>query len=443
MLVGIVVFTAACAWRMNNLYESGHTRRRQDLGSINQAVWNSSRGHILHATILRVGTRDHLEPILIVYALNYLVGGTIRSLMVVHAFLIALGAVPLYLLARRRGLGVAETLLFPMAYFLLPPLHQMMKSAWLRPELLFFPALVLMAYAIVFSHRRCLIVSVVLALFCKEAGAFTVLGLGIYLMVFERRWRLGAALAILGALWVPMVSFVLLPAVSGMKVGHMSRIRPCGMDILRRLWGKRWPPIVAALIPCLLILKRWAAVIPLPHMVGLLFFKTRLRYIMPIIPIPWFLAMDVLAEWRWARSRRVVLILLPLVMIATNICLGYWEPMEPDPVIAAAGPLMAMIPEGAAVCTNNRLLVHLSGRARIYEFNRKHRPKHDGQDYLGADYFLLSREKVTRPPFKRHDTLAEARAEIDTLGVALVAEAHPWQLYRRKAHDETEPEDDE
>jgi hypothetical protein len=123
-------------------------------------------------------------------------------------------------------------------------------------------------------------------------------------MLAERRWKLGAALALLGALWVPMVSLVLLPGVSGMEVGHMTRIRPYSLDRLKDLYGMRWPAAAAVLTVFLLILRRWAVTIALPHLVGLLFFVTRLRYIVPVIPIPWFLTMDVLAGWRRVGPRR-------------------------------------------------------------------------------------------------------------------------------------------
>ena len=444
LLVGMLVFTIACAWRMERLCETGTTRHPQDLASINQAIWNSAHGNLLHATILRVGARDHLEPILIVYGLNYRLGGSIYSLMAVHAFLISLGAVPFYLLGRQRNLPVAESLLLSASYFLFPPLYHMMQSAWLRPVLLFFPALTTMAYAIVFSKPRWLIASVVLALFCKESAGITVFGLGIYLAFFERRWRVGGAVALLGAVWMPFVSFALLPWVSGMDVGHASRIRPCSLDILRRLTGKLWPVMVAAMVPCLLVMRRWAAVIGIPHMVGLLFFKTRLRYIIPIIPIPWFLAMDVLAGWRKVAWRRAFLVLLPVMMVTANIWLEYWEKLEPDTMIDAARPLMAMIPPDAAVCTNNRLLVHLSSRARIYEFNRRHRPRYDGRDYIDADYFLLTFSKeVRRPPFSRHRAAKNALEELQERGLELVAKREPWKLFRRTGRLSGEEKDDE
>jgi hypothetical protein len=253
-------------------------------------------------------------------------------------------------------------------------------------------------------------------------------------MLAERRWKLGAALALLGALWVPMVSLLLLPGVSGMEVGHMTRIRPYSPDRLKALYGMRWPAVAAVLTVFLLILRRWAVTIALPHLVGLLFFVTRLRYIIPILPIPWFLTMDVLTGWRRVGLRRLVLASLPIFMIVANIRLGYWERLEPDPLITAAAPLIELIPPEAGVATHNRLLVHLSSRARLYEFNRRHRPRDTGRDYLDADYFLLSREDRGMPQssMRRHRSLKAAWEELEGLDLAVVGEDHPWKLYRRR-----------
>ena len=93
---------------------------------------------------------------------------------------------------------------------------------------------------------------------------------------------------------------------------------------------------------------------------------------------------------------------------------------------------MAMIPADASVCTQKRLLVHLSGRASIYEFNRKHQPEHNGRDYIDADYFLLSHEEKRDAGIKRHKHIQEAWQELEGFGLEVVAESPPWTLYRSK-----------
>jgi uncharacterized membrane protein len=98
----VLLFTIACGRWMIALHETGHAETRQDIASINQAVWNTSRGRLGRATILYEGVRDHLEPVLLVYALNYAAGGTVHTLLYLHALAIGLGALPFYPLPYRR-----------------------------------------------------------------------------------------------------------------------------------------------------------------------------------------------------------------------------------------------------------------------------------------------------------------------------------------------------
>ena len=130
------------------LHEAGHVETPQDIASINQAIWNTSRGRLGRATILYEGVRDHLEPVLLVYALNYTAGGTVHTLLYLHALAIGLGAVPFYALGRQRGRSATDAWLMAAGYLLLPPLHRLIEKDFLRTDLLLFPALALLAYAV-------------------------------------------------------------------------------------------------------------------------------------------------------------------------------------------------------------------------------------------------------------------------------------------------------
>ena len=144
----VLLFTIMCGRWMIALHETGYARTHQDVASISQAVWNMSRGRLGRETILYEGVRDHLEPVILVYALNYTAGGTLHSLLYLHALVIGLGAVPFYALGRRRGHAAMEAWLMAAGYLLLPPLHRLIERDYLRMDLLFFPAAALLAYAV-------------------------------------------------------------------------------------------------------------------------------------------------------------------------------------------------------------------------------------------------------------------------------------------------------
>jgi len=75
-----------------------------DLGNVDQAVWNTQHGRPLAMTNIegltnRLGT--HVEPILVPISLLYFVWSDPRALLLLQTAIIALGAWPVYLIARR------------------------------------------------------------------------------------------------------------------------------------------------------------------------------------------------------------------------------------------------------------------------------------------------------------------------------------------------------
>ena len=112
----ILGFTVFYVGQMSFLFENGLSRSTVDMASINQAIWNTSQGRPLQATIRYEGFRNHLEPILVFYSLNYLLGGGIYSLFYLHSLLIALGAIPIYLIVIRRTRPPWEALCAALLY---------------------------------------------------------------------------------------------------------------------------------------------------------------------------------------------------------------------------------------------------------------------------------------------------------------------------------------
>ena len=81
---------------------AGMLTHKADLGQIDQAVWNSSRGRFLEMTDNGyVATRmsDHVEPILILISPVFWIWDDVRALLLLQIVFVAIGAWPLYELA--------------------------------------------------------------------------------------------------------------------------------------------------------------------------------------------------------------------------------------------------------------------------------------------------------------------------------------------------------
>jgi len=431
----LLVFTVACGGWMVAMHEAGHAETRQDIASVNQAVWNTSRGRFLQATILYEGVRDHLEPVLLLHALTYAAGGTIHTVLYLQAFLLSLGAIPFYALSRQRGGSAVEAGLLAASYLLLPPLHRLIEKDYFRTDQLLFPALALLAYAVTVRRHRLALGAALLALCMRESGALAVVGLGVYWLAMERRVRAGLGLVALGVLWIPMVSYVLLPALIGHPTPHADQVRAPGQlaEQLRAFWAVRWPVGAAVAIALLLLRRRWAALLAVPALVAFLFYRTDLRYVAPLFSIVWMAVADEVTRWPRPAARRAALVAAPCVFALVNLALGSWRPPS-DAGIQDARPLLARVPPDASVCAESRVLVQLSLRERLYQFNREHYFPGTTRGCLDAEYFLLNRSGRDpalvgrRAPPDR----AEALRAVESLGVDTVAESGSWVLWRRR-----------
>lgn len=441
LCVFIAAFTLVSGYHLARVYEAGHGPYLQDMASLNQAIWNTAHGRPLQATILFEGIRDHFEPMLALYSLAYVAGGDITTLVFWVSFLVALGAIPWYMLGRRVDGSQGISLLLAGCYLLFPPIHKALEINYVRPDLLFFPVLSVLAYALVFENRRLGIIAVIAALACKESAGFVILGVGLFgLFSRPRAWptrRESIVLLILGSVWAPLISGVLLPAAGIERIQHFERFRPLsklGVGLMR--WAKTITyPALVAILAMLAWRRRREWIIALPHVIGLAFFWVRLRYLIPALPVPLFVAAHEALSWGTAAKRRLVLGSLVVFFAAANIHLGFWMIPAPDPRIEAARPLLAQIPDTASLCTERKLLVHGSSRERVYQFNRRHYFPADSRDYLDSEYFLLDRTDLekTRAPGPRWPTREQAFEELDSLDLTIVGSQPPWTLYRREA----------
>ncbi len=102
----IVLAVAYCALFTHEAWQlhAGMRTHRSDLGQIDQAVWNSSRGRLLQQTdngFVATRLTDHVEPILVLISPVFWLWDDVRALLLLQALAAALGVLPLYALALR------------------------------------------------------------------------------------------------------------------------------------------------------------------------------------------------------------------------------------------------------------------------------------------------------------------------------------------------------
>ncbi len=246
----ILVFTvwfSAYSFRLH----AAHLTYKSDLGQMDLAIWNTAHGRFVQEVkgdAISTRLTDHVEPIFLLVSAFYWLWDDVRTLFVLQAAALALGAWPIYLLARRKIGGSAAApstrmaekagLVFAAAYLLTPAL-QAPAAAEFHALPLAVPLIAWALWAV--EDRRWIqfIVASVLVMSVQEGMALVAAALGIYATVHEiwharagasaaevsgRRRRLsgtvvGSAIFILGLAWFYVTTFVIIPHYAGLAYG--------------------------------------------------------------------------------------------------------------------------------------------------------------------------------------------------------------------------------
>ncbi len=182
----------------------------EDLGIMDQALWNTAHGHFLYETICNpIGDLNctggvvrfaiHFEPILIPLALLYVIAPQVKLLLFLQALVVASGAIPAYLMATRRLRNPLWGLLIGALFLVYPPLTAAVVDDF-HPEVFAATILLWAFYFLTIRRYRALVVCLALALLCKETLTLDVIGIGLFVALFHRRVRLGLGIVLMGAL---------------------------------------------------------------------------------------------------------------------------------------------------------------------------------------------------------------------------------------------------
>lgn len=442
--------------------------RALDLGNLNQAIWNTAHGNWFHLTN-QPGTINrlslHVEPILIPIAALYRLYPQPPLLLILQSLVVALGALPLFALARHQLHSAWAALAFALAFLLHPTIQ---AANWLEfhPVTLAPTFLLAAFYFLVRGRPGWFAIFALLAASCKEEIALLVFMLGLYALVVERRPAWGLVTMALSLGWAMLAVFVVQNRFAAGNI-HWGRYGYLGetpgamvVSLLTRpglvwaqlsaaqagsyLWKLLWPTgFLALLAPEVLLLALPSLAINLLADFPPMHQVHTLIYAAPIVPF--VLAAAVmgtarLAGWLKGRgewTRRVV----PLAASATLLLAlvnqwlyGYLPGSGNSMALQVtdhhrrAAALIAQIPADAKVSAQDRLNPHVSGRETVYIF-----PRIEDADTVFVD--------VTGPAWPQHPN--DLRATLDGLladGFGVAAADDGYLLLRRAAPAKTLPD---
>ncbi len=202
---------SALAVLRHEAFESG----RFDLGNMVQVVWSTAHGHPLQMTdlngdqISRLGA--HTDVLLAAFAPLWLVWPDPSLLLVAQAVIVALGALPVFWLARKHLASPRAALGFALAYLLYPPVQWLVLDDF-HAVALACPFLLFAFWYLDEDRLGPFAVFAVLAALTKEEVGLVVAGLGLWYALARGRRRAGLAIAAAGTAVSLLAILVVLPA---------------------------------------------------------------------------------------------------------------------------------------------------------------------------------------------------------------------------------------
>ena len=379
---------------------------RFDMGNMVQAVWSTAHGHPLGVTGLRGDQLSrlgaHFDPILAAFAPLWRIWPSPDVLLVTQAIAVAVGALPVFWLARKHLGSERVALGFALAYLLYPPTQWLTLNEF-HPVALACP---LLLFAIWFLDEGRLLpfaLCAVAAATTKEEIALVVAGLGIWYALAHHRHATGAAIAVGGVAVSLLAIEVVIPhfnraGTSGFftrysEVGstpggivHTALTDPAKI-VTTAFTGRGLGYLARLVLPLggLVVLAPLMLLAALPELaVNLLSAantQTSIRFHYTAGLIPVLVAAAVFGAKR-VPARIPVASLVVVLCLAANYLLGptpvwRWFPegskvqahaatvSEHDRIAAQA---LKLIPPHAVVSASNSLGAHLSARRRILSF---------------------------------------------------------------------------
>ncbi|MCB9139645.1 MAG: DUF2079 domain-containing protein [Caldilineaceae bacterium] len=440
--------------------------RSQDMGNLNQAIWNLAHGNGLRFTNYAGITSRlslHVEPILLLIAPLYRLAPRVETLLIIQAIVVALGAVPLFALARRELGSEWGGLAFGLV-FLLNPTVQGANWYEFHPVTLALTLLPAAFFCLITARPGWFALFAVLAAGCKEEIALLIFMLGLYAFLRLGQRRLGLITMALSLGWALFAVLGVQNLVAAGNI-HWDRYAYLGDTPARMIQtiltrpGLIWRQLQAAnALGYLYLLFLPVAFLPL---FGLDLFllalpslainlladfppmheATRLIYAAPIIPFVMPAAIYGAARLQRGLAQRAPRIPAAFAVsglalagaVAGQILYGYlpgggnYLALTVTPHHQRAAEIIDQIAPAAAVSAQDRLNPHVSGRETLYIY-----PRVEDADTVFID--------VTGPAWPQHPS--DLRAGVDELlagdfGVA--AGEDGYLLLTRNAESKTLP----
>ena len=182
-----------------------------DLAFFDQTVYLISQAKLPFSSVLGFHVlADHAAWILYPIALLYKIYPSVYWLFLIQSVALSLGAFVTYLLALQAGLKENQAIAMVAVYLLYPVVYNSNLCDF-HPDTLAVPALLTAVLAARTKKIVWFCVSVLIVLGCKAVLSLTVVAMGVWLLLFEKRRLYGVIAIISGIAWFLIANKIIIP----------------------------------------------------------------------------------------------------------------------------------------------------------------------------------------------------------------------------------------
>lgn len=219
-LTWLVGFTTLILFGFSSLRHALFQSTALDLAFFDQLVYLASQGLPPISSLLGFSLiGDHAAFILYFIALFYKVKPDVHWLFFIQAIALASGAIPIYALSRQANLSQVYSRAIALSYCLYPAIFNINFYTDFRPEAIAVPSLLWAIWAAIANQTWQFIIAILLVLSCKDILSLTVIAVGIWLIIQEKRFFYGCFAIILGIIWFIFTIIYLIPQLRQGQAG--------------------------------------------------------------------------------------------------------------------------------------------------------------------------------------------------------------------------------
>ncbi|MFA6004948.1 MAG: DUF2079 domain-containing protein [Patescibacteria group bacterium] len=216
IVVGILIVAYALVLSKYTILRHESFNSNYDLANMDQTVWSTLNGRFFSLTsgsgvISRFAI--HADLMLALLSPIYLIWNNVRMLLITQSVILALGAIPTYLLAQKVLKQKIPAVVIVILYLLNPGM-QWTNMYDFHAVSLAIPLLISVFYFAYSRRWTWFTVFVFLALITKEEISLFIVMIGLYLTVFSQYKKIGALTVVAGALWFYVTVFIVIPHFS-------------------------------------------------------------------------------------------------------------------------------------------------------------------------------------------------------------------------------------